>query len=129
GFLDFTERLPELALDVKRQPLFGSRFFYAGETSVGYYRRNFADLSLFEDYETFRADSFHQLSYPGTYFGWLSFVPRIGIRGTYYSNTGFFQDETVTRSWTRADGTVDTDTVTEHRIRGGGSTFRVVANT
>jgi LPS-assembly protein len=127
-FLDFTERLPELALDVKRQPLFGSRFFYEGETSAGYYRRNFADLSLFDDYDTIRADSFHQITYPGTYFGWLSFVPRVGIRGTYYSDTGFFEEEVVTRTTTLADGSQSTSTTTENRIRGGGSTFRAVAN-
>lgn len=128
-FLDFTERLPELALDMKRQPIFGNNVFYEGETSVGFYRRNFADLSLFEDYDTFRADTFHQLLYPQTYFGWLSVIPRLGLRGTYYSDTGFFEDETVTRTTVLADGTEDTDTFTEHRIRGGGSTFRVVANT
>lgn len=97
---DGTERLPEASLDIKRQPLFGSRFFYEGETSAGFYRRNFADGSLLSDYDTFRADTFHQISYPGTYFGWLSVVPRVGIRGTYYADSGYtatFTDSTPTR--------------------------------
>ena len=43
---------------------------------------------IFPDYESFRADTFHQLAYPGTYFGWLSVVPHVGVRGTYYSDSG-----------------------------------------
>ena len=39
---DTTERTPELSLDVKRQPLFGSRVFYDSETSAGEYKRAFA---------------------------------------------------------------------------------------
>src|SRR5262249_55267025 len=35
----------------------------------------------------FRIDTFHQLTYPNTYFGFLSIVPRVGFRGTYYSAT------------------------------------------
>src|SRR5438132_9803790 len=34
-----------------------------------------------------RFDTFHQLLYPNTYFGWLSIVPRVGFRGTYYDQT------------------------------------------
>ena len=91
-FFEATERLPELALDVKRQPLFGGPIFYEGETSAGFYRRNFAPGELLrnsqlEDYEAFRFDTFHQLSYANTYFGWLSIVPRVGVRTTYYSKT------------------------------------------
>ncbi|MBV9492316.1 MAG: hypothetical protein JO069_21690, partial [Verrucomicrobia bacterium] len=32
----------------------------------------------------------HQLTFPQTYFGFLSIVPRAGIRATYYSPTGTF---------------------------------------
>jgi len=86
---DGTERLPDAALDIKRLPAFGaSGIFYDGETSAGFLRRNFSTDSIFPDYESFRADTFHQLSYPGTYLGWLSLVPKIGVRGTYYSNSG-----------------------------------------
>jgi len=42
---------------------------------------------VFENYGTTRFDSFHQLTYPNTYFGWLSIVPRVGYRGTYYGKT------------------------------------------
>jgi hypothetical protein len=96
--MDGTEKLPEGALDIKRQPIFGkSGIFYDGETSAGFYRRNFADDSTFPDYDAFRADTFHQLSYPGTYFGWLSLVPKVGVRGTYYSDSGSTQNVTTLR--------------------------------
>lgn len=86
-FFETTERLPEVALDVKRQSLFGSPIFYEGETGIANLRRRFADGSPFQNYGSWRFDSFHQLLYPNTYFGWLSLVPRVGVRGTYYSET------------------------------------------
>ena len=87
NFYEATERLPELALDVKRQQIFGTPIFYEGESSAGFLRRNFASTSLFQDYDTLRLDSFHQFLYPNTYFGWLSVVPRVGFRATYYEQT------------------------------------------
>ena len=86
-FFETTERLPELALDIKRNAIFGGPIFYEGETSIGELRRNFEAFSPFEDYDVFRIDSFHQLTYPNTYFGFLSIVPRVGFRETYYSQT------------------------------------------
>ena len=48
---------------------------------------NSREGSGFEDYSAVRFDTFHQLLYPNTYFGWLSIVPRAGFRETYYSET------------------------------------------
>ena len=86
-FYEVTERLPEIALDIKRQSVFGSPIFYEGESTAGFLRRTFADPSPFQDYDVFRVDTFHQFLYPNTYFGWLSIVPRAGFRATYYSET------------------------------------------
>jgi hypothetical protein len=86
-FFEQTERLPEVVLDIKRHALFGSPIFYQGETGVADLHRNFAEGSGFEDYGTTRLDTFHQLLYPNTYFGWLSIVPRAGFRATYYDKT------------------------------------------
>jgi len=86
-FFEQTERLPEVVLDVKRHALFGGPIFYEGETGVADLHRNFADKSDFESYSTVRVDTFHQLLYPNTYFGWLSIVPRVGFRETYYDQT------------------------------------------
>lgn len=86
-FFERTERLPEVTLDVKRHAIFGSAIFYEGETGVANLRRRFADETPFQNYGSWRLDSFHQLLYPNTYFGWLTIVPRVGVRGTYYSES------------------------------------------
>jgi LPS-assembly protein len=86
-FFQQTERLPEIVLDVTRHPLFGGPIFYEGETGFADLHRNFPDGSIFEDYSTIRFDTFHQLTYPNTYFGWLSVIPRVGFRETYYGDT------------------------------------------
>jgi LPS-assembly protein len=86
-FFEQTERLPEVVLDIKRHGLFGGPIFYEGETGVADLHRAFPDDSAFQDYRTMRIDTFHQLLYPQTYFGWLSMVPRVGFRATYYDET------------------------------------------
>lgn len=86
-FFTTTEREPEVALDIKRHALFGGPIFYEGETSFANLRLQFPEGSGFENYGTYRFDTFHQLTYPNTYFGWLSIVPRVGIRETYYGKT------------------------------------------
>jgi len=87
NFFDQTERLPEVVLDIKRHALFGGPIYYEGETGFADLHRAFAEGSGFEDYGTTRLDTFHQLLYPNTYFGWLSIVPRAGFRATYYDKT------------------------------------------
>ena len=69
---------------------------YNGETSAGEYRRAFGvgpefDPFDFPDYQSFRFDTFHQLSYPAQFFGWLNITPRAGFRLTYYNESGTFQ--------------------------------------
>ena len=86
-FFEQTERLPEVVLDIKRHALFGGPIFYEGEAGIADLHRSFAEGSGFEDYGTTRVDTFHQLLYPNTYFGWLSVVPRAGFRATYYDQT------------------------------------------
>ena len=86
-FFTTTERLPEVVLDVKRHALFGGPIFYEGESGFANLRLQFPDDSGFQNYNTNRFDTFHQLTFPNTYFGWLSIVPRVGFRGTYYGKT------------------------------------------
>jgi len=90
-FYEATERLPELSLNIKQHRLFDSPIFYDGTNSLGYYRRAFPVSNgdtILPNYDATRFDTFHQFSYPKTYFGWLSLIPKVGIRGTYYSKTG-----------------------------------------
>jgi LPS-assembly protein len=86
-FFTTTERQPEVVLDIKRQGLFGGPIFYEGETGFANLRLEFPEDSGVKNYGTYRFDTFHQLTYPNTYFGWLSIVPRVGYRGTYYGKT------------------------------------------
>jgi LPS-assembly protein len=87
NFFDQTERLPEVDLDIKRHALFGGPIYYEGESSISYLDRAFPRGSGFENYSSGRLDTFHQLVYPNTYFGWLSIVPRAGFRETYYTRS------------------------------------------
>ena len=127
-FFDGTERVPELALDITRQELGGSKIFYEGETSVGRYNRNFGDGSAFQDYDSARFDTFHQFLYPRTYMGWLSVIPRIGVRGTWYSDSGSIQPFDEVTTLTLADGTKQDFHRTVNRLVEEGSVFRPVIN-
>lgn len=88
NFFQTTERLPELDLDIKRQSFMDTPLFFEGDTSVSRLTRDFEKGSPFPDYSTTRVDSFIQFLYPKTYFGWLTFTPRVGVEGTYYSSSG-----------------------------------------
>jgi len=92
SFLETVERLPDIRLTGYRQQLGSSPLYYESETSLGYYRRLFAqNAGIYGappglDYEAARADTFHQLVLPQTLFGWLNVTPRVGGRATYYSD-------------------------------------------
>jgi LPS-assembly protein len=129
SFFEQTERLPEVILDIKRHALFNGPIFYEGETGVADLHRNFARGSGLEDYSTIRIDTFHQLLYPNTYFGWLSIVPRAGVRGTYYGETRDLGKTIFTPSenplvpdFLLPDPTIDMP------IRDGGDIYRTVFN-
>lgn len=91
SFQETTERQPEAAFDFKQEPLFGLPVYYDGTTALGQLNRNFAQDSYGVDYGATRFDTFHQISAPQTLWGWLSAVPKVGIRGTFYSQGGSFQ--------------------------------------
>lgn len=88
-FFENVERLPETRLTGFRQQVFGSPLYYESESSLGFYRRRFAvtnNLVAGANYEAARGDTYHQLTLPQTYFGWLNFTPRAGGRVTYYGD-------------------------------------------
>ena len=93
-FFNQVERLPDVKLTGHRQQVFNTPFYYESESSAGYYRMYFAETNnaLFTNnnpnplaYSAARADTFHQLLLPWTFFGWLNVTPRAGGRFTYYS--------------------------------------------
>ena len=84
------ETVPALSLDLKRQPFLDTGVFYDGETSAAKLRRNFLKNGgsfEFLNYDTVRLDTFHQWSYPQVLGGWLSVIPRVGVRGTHYGSS------------------------------------------
>jgi LPS-assembly protein len=87
-YLETVERLPEVKLSSFRQQLWSSPVFYESESSAGWYRHLFAvtNSPAIPDYSSFRGDTFHQLTMPWTFFGWLNVTPRAGGRFTYYDS-------------------------------------------
>lgn len=123
-YFETAESLPEIRLTGFRQQLGNSPLFYESETSAGYYRRLFAETNGLRDpamnYEAARADSYHQLTLPQTFFGWLNFIPRVGGRFSHYTrahgdgattddedrgvfNTGAEVNFKASRLWTAAE--------------------------
>lgn len=87
-FYQNVDRLPEARLSVTPYKLGDTPFYYESESSASFLRQVYPDYdTAHEDYDAFRADSRHMLSYPGRYFGFLGLTPRGGWRGTYYSKT------------------------------------------
>lgn len=84
-FFTTVERLPDVKLTGLRQQLGVSPLYYEGEASVSYLR--FHDSSLGgTNFAALRADTYHQLLLPQTYFGWLNITPRVGGRFTHYGD-------------------------------------------
>jgi LPS-assembly protein len=90
-FLETVERLPDVRLTGYRQQLGETPLYYESESSAGYYQRLFAENAGTNgappglNYAGSRADTFHQILLPYTFFGWLDVAPRAGGRFTYYS--------------------------------------------
>lgn len=118
-FYGQVERLPEAWFDLGSTELAGTGLYLENASSAAFLRRRFAEpgdgaflgaAAAADGYDAFRADTRFLLSYPGKYFGWLSFVPRAGWRGTYYGKTrkAVVSDHTETTVSTNAFGEVST---------------------
>jgi LPS-assembly protein len=87
NLFNVTERKPEFSLEFKEQPI-AAGFFYTGESSVVNFERQFdRDSNAGPNPSSVRYDSYHQISYPGQYFNWLSLNPRAGVRGTVHTRS------------------------------------------
>jgi LPS-assembly protein len=111
NFFETVERLPDLKLTGLRQQLGNTPIYYESETSAGYFERAFSETNVpvpftnysmmpsgladvvtqstrggYPNYSAGRADTFHQFTMPQNFFGWLNITPRVGGRGTYYSD-------------------------------------------
>ena len=88
NFFNQIERLPDVKLTGLRQQILDTPVYYDSESSAGYYKAFFAQtngVTPFPTYSAARADTYHQLLVPWTFFNWLNVTPRVGGRYTYYS--------------------------------------------
>jgi hypothetical protein len=111
SFFDQIERLPDVKLTGFNQQVLDTPVYYDSESSIGWYRSFvtyantntpgfFPDTSGYYTNSAMRADTFHQLTLPWTFFNWLNVTPRVGGRLTYYSsgnNTDGTPNSDVTR--------------------------------
>ena len=103
-FYGGTARLPEGWLSIEPQPIFDLPLNYESQTRAGYLNRDFAEYAspnpMYRyapyigingrgaDYQAFRADTQHRITWPFKVADTLSFVPRAGYRCTYWSDSG-----------------------------------------
>ncbi len=94
-FHTVVERLPEIKIDLPRQPLGDSGFYYQGETSLSYLNMKWRDFDRDrapgltdgpEDYDSWRLDSLNMFYRP-FHLGEVQVTPRAGVRGTWYSES------------------------------------------
>jgi len=84
-FFRTVERLPDVRLKGFRQQLGETPVYYESESSLAYLRYRDA-LPGGTNFAAFRADSYHQILAPKTFFGWLNVTPRAGGRFTHYGD-------------------------------------------
>lgn len=128
-FYGGTARLPEAYVDVMPQPVFSTPVNYESETRIGFLNRDPAEYGNAEtspyyryrpgawaDYQCFRADTYHRLTLPMKAADVVSIVPRVAVRGTDWSASGYPSESGLDRSQR-----VDSDV--QRVIAEGGVTF------
>lgn len=83
-FFETVERLPEIQFHGLRQQIGPTPLYYESQSGAGYFQREFA-FDATNHFSAFRADSYHEISVPWTFFNWLNAAPRVGGRFTHYS--------------------------------------------
>jgi lipopolysaccharide assembly outer membrane protein LptD (OstA) len=94
SYFSQVERLPDVQLTGYRQQVLDTPVYYDSQSSVGWFRNwdAYATNGLYPGTNGFyagsaaRADTYHQLTLPWTFFDWLNVTPRVGGRLTYYSS-------------------------------------------
>ncbi len=84
-FYENVNRLPELSLDIFRQEIGETGFFYESEHRGSNLERVFPEFAELEDYDSLRADTLHTILFPTRMAGFLNVIPRASYRGTWYS--------------------------------------------
>lgn len=85
-FYETVEELPDVKLQGLRQQIGQTPLYYDSDSSVGWYRRQFADDAT-NSYSAMRFDTYHQVLLPRTFFNFLNVTPRVGGRYTHYGES------------------------------------------
>jgi len=97
NFFNQVERLPDVKLTGLPQQVLDMPVYYDSESSAGWYRQYVSYANVYTNgfypgtngfyaSSAARADTYHQLTLPWTFFHWLNVTPRVGGRFTYYSS-------------------------------------------
>lgn len=121
------DRFPELSLELSRQQIADTPFYYKGKTFGGYLEKSWADTETNKsDYAIFRADTDHTVYYQHKLFGFLNLIPRAGWRGTYFSKTKEDSNVVTITSTTDTNGVISTETLTNSVVHELDGEFRSV---
>lgn len=87
-FYTQTECLPELWYNLNGYELGNTGFYLKNNSSISYLEREFDErINGGASYDVFRMDTDFVLTRPFRLMGFLSVVPRVGYRGTFYEKT------------------------------------------
>jgi LPS-assembly protein len=89
-FYTVTQKLPEVAMDIRQQRLWDTPIFYQSETSATMFEKKYAFNSQSSE-SVERFDTFHQFSYAGK-LGFLNVIPYGTFRETVYSRDKWKKD-------------------------------------
>ncbi len=107
-FFDGINKLPELSVDFMPQQIGGTDFFYEGRTAMANLEQVYdVGKTNKQDYSVFRFDTWHEISRPEKFFGFLNVIPRASYRGTYYSETRFTSNSMTVVTSTLTNNVVD----------------------
>ncbi|MFC1462481.1 LPS-assembly protein LptD [Verrucomicrobiota bacterium] len=123
-FYTTVTRLPEASVSVLKLQIGDSFVYYEGETVASALEKEWEEESDEENYSAFRFDTLHMLSRPSKCLGFLNLTPRVGWRGTYYSDTHTTITETQTTMVTNALGFGTSTVTTVTRDVAAGADFR-----
>ena len=124
-FFDTVERIPQFSFDVMRQEIGETFLFYESKSSAAFLRREFAESAdQNNNYSAFRLDSWHMIYRPSRHFGFLNFIPRGGIRETYFSKTRKIEYYQGIIQMTNEQGVVTNIVVDKERYIDAGSALR-----
>ena len=104
-FVTGVARLPEFYLDTVPTSILGTSLNYESSSKVGYYNRDYGKYGdsktddvyryvpgPWANFNTFRLDSYHRITLPFKVAEIISVVPRAGVRGTYWGESGNLVD-------------------------------------